>query len=318
MFNPKKIQSTHVENFFKPLYVKEHYTVEKALKKGDLKNESELIVFQIDTEYLAFSRQAMAFHHIAEGTVNDKPYMLTFCVVCDTGMVLNPFVNGQMLHFIVAGVYDGMMLMADKETGTYWDHITGKGLFGKYENQQLEILQSHQILTTEEVLKHHPNCLYGASKLNFFQKLFNYFQNFKTDISGKGFLPPGFRDSMSKIDPRLPEMEMGLGLWIDSKAKFYPTKLLKDNGNFLFDQFNGRPILVYISPTTHIPSVLYISKKSSAFFENNKLVFQNGDYLIGGNLYTSKNEKREFSSPNHIYSRWYGFVSTFVGCELAA
>ena len=318
MFNPKKIQNKQVEGFFKTLYVKKYSTVKKALKNGDLENESELILFQIDSEYLAFSKRLMAFHHIAEGTVNEKPYMLTFCVICNTGMVLNPCINGQVLHFFVVGVHNGMMLMADKETGTYWDHITGKGLSGKYENQQLEILQSHQILKVQEVLKHHPNCLYGATKLGFLQKLFNNFQVYKADIFGKGFLPPGFRKSMQKIDPRLPEMEMGLGVWADSKAKFYPTKLLKENGNFLFDQFNGRTILIYISPITHIPSLLYVNEKSSASFENNKLVFQNGDYLLGGNLYNSKDEKQDYNSPNHIYSRWYGFVSTFVNCEVGS
>ncbi len=51
-------------------------------------------------------------------------------------------------------------------------------------------------------------------------------------------------------------------------------------------------------------------------FDENKVIFQNGDYLLGGNLYASNDEKLAFSTPNNIFSRWYGFVSTFPNCEI--
>lgn len=316
MMDISKIQNKQIGKIYKPLYVEEYSTVEQSLKKGVLEDESELIVFQVDSEYLAFSKHLMAFHHIAEGYVNEKPYMLTFCVICNTGMVMNPVVNQRILHFFVAGVYNGMLLMSDKETGSYWDHITGKGLLGKYKGHQLEILQSHQILSTKEVLAHYPNCLYGMANMNFFQKLFAKFQNWKASTSGKGFLPPGFRNSMPTIDARLPEMEMGLGIWTDTKAKFYSIKLLKENGNFILDLFDDQNLLIYISPTTHIPSTLFLNEVISASFENNKLVFKNGKYLLAGNLYSKNEEKLDYKSPNHIFSRWYGFVSTFPDCEI--
>jgi hypothetical protein len=316
MIDIERIQNKQIGKIYKPLYVSEYSTVRQILIKEEIKQDSELIVFQIDSAYLAFPKLLMAFHHIAEGYIKEKPYMLTFCVICNTGMIMNPVVHNEMLHFYVAGVYNGMLLMADTETGSYWDHITGKGLYGKYENYQLEILQSHQVLTTKEVLEQYPDCLYGLTKLNFFQKLFSKFQHWKANTGGTGFLPPGFRKSMLTIDNRLPEMEMGLGVWIDSKARFYPIKLIKQNGNYLFDTFHNRALLIYISPTTFIPIAMYLDEITSVTFEGKKLSFQNGDYVLGGNLYSSHNEKLGVSAPNHIFSRWYGFVSTFPNCEI--
>ncbi len=316
MIDIDKIQNKQIGKIYKPLYVNEYSTVRQILNKEKINHNSELIVFEIDSEYLAFSKHLMAFHHIAEGYINENPYMLTFCVICNTGMIMNPVVNKEMLHFYVAGVYNGMLLMSDKETGSYWDHITGQGVLGKYENHQLEILQSHQILTAKEVLEHYPECLYGLTKMNFLQKLMAKFQNWKANTDGKGFLPPGFRNSMSIIDNRLPEMEMGLGIWVDSKAKFYPTKLIKQNGNYLFDKFNNQDVLIYISPTTSTPTAIYVYEATTVSFIGERLSFQNGDYLLGGNLYALNNEKLDISAPNHIFSRWYGFVSTFSNCEI--
>jgi len=194
MIDVDKIQNKQIGKVYKPLYVEEYTTIEKALKNGNLQNDSELIVFQIGSLILAFSKHLMAFHHIAEGYLSDKPYMLTFCVICNSGMVMNPEVNGKMLHFYVAGVYNGMLLMADKESGSYWDHITGKGLLGKYENHQLEILQPHQVLLTKEVIEQYPNCNYGK----FLSKVIFKISEFESKYIRERFLTTGLQKIYAK------------------------------------------------------------------------------------------------------------------------
>ena len=316
MFEIDRVQSKQIGKIFKSLYVDEYKTVKQVFEDSILQLNSELIVFKIDSKYLAFSKYLMAYHHIAQGYVNKKPYMLTFCAVCNTGMIMNPVVDNKMFHFHVAGSYNGMVLMSDNETNTYWDHITGLGLYGKHEGQQLEIIQSHQILSTKEVLEIHPNCLYGVAKMNFFQKLFAKFQNWKSNRLGNGFLPPGFRKSMTTIDSRLPEMERGLGVWIDKKAKFYPLKLLKENENYFIDIFNNQTLLIYISPVTKTPTVIYAEDIKTVSFSKNKIILNDNNYLLSGNLYSHSGKKLTLNSPNHVFSRWYGFVSTFSDCEV--
>ena len=313
----ERLKNKQLGSVFKPLYANEYIKVKEVYNSGALKEDSELIVFRIDSTQLAFSKHRMAFHHIAQGYVNESPYMVTFCVICNSGMILNPVVNNKMLHFYIAGAYNGMLLMVDRETESYWDHITGECISGKHKGYQLEILHSHQILTLTEVIEQYPDCLYGKEKMNFIQKLFAKFANWKANTNGKGFLPPGFKSSIpTAIDTRLPEMEMGLGIWEEEIAKFYPSKMIKENGNYLFDKLNGKNLLIYISPSTFTPSAIYLKEIDDASFSGNKLIFSNGEYITGGNLYSSKKAKIDVEKPNQIFLRWYGFVSTFPSCKI--
>lgn len=303
-------------NLFRPLHVEEFTTVSQMLKTGKVKENSDLIVFHVDDKPVAFSKHMMAFHHIAQGKINETPFMLTFCGICNSGMILSPVVNHEILHFDIAGAYNGMLLMEDLETHSYWDHITGICISGVHEGYQLDILQSHQLLPAKEVIELHPDCLFGREKMNVFQKLFTAFINWKANINGKGFLPPGFRDSMLTIDERLPEMEMGVGIYDGKSAKFYPSEAIKISGNSLVDEFNGRPLLIYISPTTNIPDVIYQSDLTEATVTETTLRFPDGRYLKSGNLYSAEGDQLAVDKPNHLFLRWYGFVSTFPNCEV--
>ena len=317
-FELNKIENKKIGKIYKPLYVGNYISIEKALNGGYVKKNTELLLVKIDNKNIvAFSKHIMAFHHIAEGYLNEKPYMLTFCVICNSGMVMNPEVNGKMLHFYVAGVYNGMLLMTDKESSSYWDHITGKCLHGKYLNYQLQILHSHEIQTAEELLTTCPDSQYGIPKINFLQKLLSYFQNWKASIKGEGFLPPGFRKSMMEIDNRLPEMEMGIGIWNDNHlSKFYTLKVIKENGKQIIDTFYNHNVLIYISPLNKNPIAIYVDDIIKAEFNNDRLELSNGNYITSGRMFSRDGHEIKMVQPNQMFSRWYGFVLTFPNCKI--
>ena len=51
---------------------------------------------------------------------------------------MTPVVNGKTHRFGVRGLYNGLLLMGDYETGSYWDHITGVCVHGPLSGHQLE------------------------------------------------------------------------------------------------------------------------------------------------------------------------------------
>ena len=44
-----------------------------------------------------------------------------------------------MLHFYLAGINNQNFLMRDRETGTWWQQISGKAIFGKLKGASLEL-----------------------------------------------------------------------------------------------------------------------------------------------------------------------------------
>jgi hypothetical protein len=48
-------------------------------------------------------------------------------------------VEGRVLHFYLAGINNQNFLMRDRETGSWWQQISGKAIFGKLKGKSLEL-----------------------------------------------------------------------------------------------------------------------------------------------------------------------------------
>jgi hypothetical protein len=54
-------------------------------------------------------------------------------------------VGGRVLHFYLAGINNQNFLMRDRETGTWWQQISGKAIFGKLKGAVLELAPSDEL-----------------------------------------------------------------------------------------------------------------------------------------------------------------------------
>lgn len=52
---------------------------------------------------------------------------------------MDPRVDGRVHHFSCAGLYKGTAIQTDEETGTLWDHITGRALHGALAGKKLKV-----------------------------------------------------------------------------------------------------------------------------------------------------------------------------------
>ena len=53
--------------------------------------------------------------------------------------------NGRVLHFYLAGINNQNFLMRDRETGTWWQQVSGKALLGPLKGATLERVVSDEI-----------------------------------------------------------------------------------------------------------------------------------------------------------------------------
>ena len=70
--------STFGAGFFETYYVQETQLLREALIGGLITEDTDLLVTKTEKGNLALIRDQMAFHHIAQGSVNGKDWMATF------------------------------------------------------------------------------------------------------------------------------------------------------------------------------------------------------------------------------------------------
>lgn len=192
-----------------------------------------------------------------------------------------------MHQFHAGGLYNGLILLRDEETGTYWDHISGEGLHGPLAGYQLDVW-SVNITTVANALETYPESQFvqgGVQKRSFFHWLgYLLFQRiFAGKMSAwKPKYPMGFKRTMTTVDGRLPEMTTGLGVFDGEVAKFYPMKQLKQGT--IEDHVKGQTLTVGIDRSDGTPFAMW----------------ENGE------------------RPNQLLSRWYGFSLTFPNTEIYA
>ncbi len=199
-------------------------------------------------------------------------------MVCNSGVGLTPMVDGVLHHFSAGGLYNGLVLMIDDETGSYWDHITGEALRGPHLGKRVEVWPI-DITTVGAALERQPELTISISKPPLFARLQGLFTH--RQLRGKGFLPPFFRATMEEQDERLPTMAHGLGVVVDERARFYPMAAI---GVGIEDDWEGVVLSVRIDELDQTPVAVW----------------------------------PDGARPFQLLTRWYGFSFTFPGCDIFA
>ena len=223
---------------------------------------------------------------------------------------MTPIIDGEVHHFRSRGLYDGLSLMGDEETGSLWNHITGKSVYGPLQGTSLPV---YNLLHTnvEQVLKVHPDIDVAISE---------------RPVRGRGGmmalgsgqspqLRPGFRATIVEEDTRRPTMEIGLGIWSGSTARYYPMEMLRDAGGAVVDTLADRTVVVYFEPESYTLAALY-ANASAATVTDAGLELGGVGVLREGVLYSADGLRLEIDRPLQLFTRWYGFALTFPGTAI--
>ena len=201
-------------------------------------------------------------------------------MVCNSGVGLTPKLeDGRGLQLSAGGLYDGLMLLIDDETRTYWDHITGEAVHGSLTGRRLN-RWNVEVTTRGAALERAPDLVVHRSRPSFFVRTMGWAA--PKVLRGRGFMPSFFPGTMGPEDPRLPRMANGLGVVHDGRARFYPLEAVPDAG--IRENWQGRELLIEIGPKDELPHATWADGER----------------------------------PFQLLTRWYGFSLTYPGCELYA
>lgn len=246
------------------------------LQEAGLPGSVELLVFERQGEQRALLVQEMAYHHLAQGDLAGKPYIVSFCGVCHSGVGMTPVVDGKVYHFEVGGLYDGVAILKDQETETYWDHITGRAVHGPLQGKQLEIWGIENTTVKAALVERPKLKLLRSHQRPVFTRLMRLGQWM---FGQTGFLPKLFTQTMAPEDPRLPRMTMGLGVVAGGTARFYPMSGIRAG---VTDELADQALQITVGQADGVPHATW----------------QDGTH------------------PVQYFLRWYGFALTFPNCSI--
>jgi hypothetical protein len=145
-------------------------------------------------------------------------------------------VNGRVLHFYLAGINNQNFLMRDKETGTWWQQITGKAIYGPLQGAMLELVLSDE-LTFGEWRTEFPNGQVLAPVAKYTKE---YEPNWEPEVAK---LPVVISFPGTELKSR----DVVVGLTINGAARAYPWETLAKQSPVV-DHVNGTPLLLVLGP----------------------------------------------------------------------
>ena len=144
--------------------------------------------------------------------------------------------NGRVLHFYLAGINNQNFLMRDKETGTWWQQITGEAIYGPLRGASLELVPSDELTFGE--WKSEVSDGRVLAEVPKFKK--EYDSNWEPEVAK---LPVVISFPGTELKSR----DIVVGLRIEDASRAYPWETLRKQSPVI-DRVHGTPLLIVIGP----------------------------------------------------------------------
>ncbi|MDY6769235.1 MAG: DUF3179 domain-containing protein [Candidatus Nanohaloarchaea archaeon] len=113
---------------------------------GWLDRGDDVISVSVGGEHYAFPLRVLRLHGVVNTRLGGKPVAVTYSPHSGTPVVVSRRVGGDVLQFEHSGkLYNGNMVMRDRETGTMWSQFLSEGLKGELAGTQLQTLDSQVV-----------------------------------------------------------------------------------------------------------------------------------------------------------------------------
>ena len=202
-----------------------------------LQPQSPVIAFTLEGVARAYPLAILTRHEIVNDIVADVPVAVTFCPLCNSAVVFERTVAGQVLRFGVSGLLrNSDLIMWDDLTQSWWQQFTGEGIVGSYTGTQLTLLPS-QVVGFGAFVEQYPD----GEVLSRNGRTYATNPYVGYDSSALPFLFRG------ELDERLFATERVLGALIAGEAVAYPFPVLAE-AIVINDTVGGRAVVAFWQP----------------------------------------------------------------------
>ena len=133
----KSVEKDAIRSIDKPSFVS------PAEASSWLAPREPVMVFEYQGEARAYPLQILLFHELVNDQIADLPFLVSFCPLCNSGLIFDRRVDGEVYEFGVAGLLrQSDMVMYDRQTESLWQQISGEALAGELTGSHLRLLTS--------------------------------------------------------------------------------------------------------------------------------------------------------------------------------
>jgi hypothetical protein len=193
----------------------------------------------------AFPAADLAQHGAVFDTLPDGPVSVTWCGVCNTGIVFHAEVKGRALHFEYDRMVAANEVQKDAETGSSWQQATGEAIDGPLKGTRLRLYPSVRT-TWAEWRKRFPQTMVLKPLPGYAERMPALSKRIKT-VTRVG--PEGAPNGARAVDARLPPRETVAGLEVGRETVAYPFSALR-TARVVNDRVGGLPVLIVHQPSS--------------------------------------------------------------------
>ena len=193
----------------------------------------------------AYPAADLAQHGAVSDVMPDGPISVTFCGVCNTGVVFRADVKGRTLRFQYDRMVGANEVQKDLETGTSWQQATGEAIDGPLKGTRLTLYPVVRT-TWAEWRRRYPSTLVLQPLPGYAERMPSRSKRIK-DNTRVG--PEGPPNGALTLDTRLPARETVAGLEVGREAVAYPFSELR-RARVVNDRVGGLPIVIVHQPSS--------------------------------------------------------------------
>ena len=218
-------------------------------------DDEPALVLSIGGEAKAYPLSILMRREIVNDAIGGVDVAVTYCPLCNSGVVFDRRVNGVALDFGVTGnLRFSDMLMWDRQTESWWQQIGGEAVVGEMTGARLNIIPS-AIAPFGEFRRAHPDGKVLAGDAGRGADV----DGVGADIDYDAPAYAGYDDEWSypsllkqTPDLRMASLERVMGLRVGGVAAAYPFRRLRDTP-VVNDAVGGVDVAVFYSPDTLSP-----------------------------------------------------------------
>ena len=208
-----------------------------------------VISVQLGQEAKAYPLNMLTMHEMSNDWLAGVPILPTYCPLCNASVVFDRrvVINGieQLLEFEVSGLLrNSDMIMADRQTQTWWQQLTGEAIVGDLTGTELDVIPS-QVMSVKDFFAIYPDGKILSPDTNT-RAADRYGRNPYEGYDGINNKPFERFFDHQKVDSRLPPMERVVDIEVMGKYKVYPFSAISVSG-VINDLFEDQPIVVFFN-----------------------------------------------------------------------